>query len=156
PASAPSWMADSTHVVFMAADTLSRTAVTDGTTADLTPAWAWKPNAPAERTVLWAGRLWDGLSSTYRQNMDVVVPGDRIVAIEPHRQRDDGSPMIDASQDTVIPGLIESNAHMVNAFGSRVGRLWLSYGVTAVYEPDADRQEAIERREAWASGKRIG
>jgi predicted amidohydrolase YtcJ len=43
--------------------------------------------------------------------------------------------IVDASQQTVMPGLWESHTHHLGegkVYGDRLGRLWLAYGVTTL------------------------
>jgi imidazolonepropionase-like amidohydrolase len=64
--------------------------------------------------------------------------------------------IVDARDATVIPGLIDVHAHMSALAGERLGRAWLAYGVTTVRELAAAPHEAVERAEAWASGRTPG
>ncbi|MGB3589897.1 MAG: amidohydrolase family protein, partial [Tunicatimonas sp.] len=50
----------------------------------------------------------------------------------------------------------EMHTHQHASVGERLGRIWLSYGITSVREPGADPYDALERKEAWASGVRPG
>jgi imidazolonepropionase-like amidohydrolase len=155
-AEAPSWTGDSQSLVYLATDKLKRVGL-DGTVADLHPKnLTWGRAVPRGQTVVWAGRLWDGVAATYRENVDVIVDGNVIAAIEPHQEGRKGAALVNASRETVIPGLIESHTHMAAPFGSRFGRLWLSFGITSVREPGTDPYDALERRESWASGARPG
>jgi hypothetical protein len=51
---------------------------------------------------------------------------------------------------------VDTHVHHSNIAGERLGRMWLAYGVTTVREVGGDPLEAIERGEAWASGRRLG
>ena len=64
--------------------------------------------------------------------------------------------VIDARDATVIPGLIDLHAHQSSLVGERLGRAWLAYGVTTVRELATTTGEAVERAEAWASGRSPG
>jgi imidazolonepropionase-like amidohydrolase len=128
----------------------------DGTVADVQPDITWQPDIPTGRTVVWAGRLWDGVASGYQENMDVVIDGNTITAVEPHRQRAADERVVNASRKTVIPGLIDSRARLSEAAGERLGRLLLSYGITSVREWGDDPYGTLERREAWSSDRRHG
>src|SRR5690606_16705215 len=57
---------------------------------------------------------------------------------------------------TVIPGLVDVHAHQSSLAGERLGRAWLAFGVTTVRELTYDAPEALERGEAWASGRMLG
>src|SRR5207244_4354540 len=106
-ADSPRWYRDSQSVLFVAIDRLKRVTL-DGTVTDVQPILSWQPNVPAGQTVVWAGRLWDGVSKTYRTDVDIVINGNTITAVEPHRQRDARLRVVNASRKVVMPGLIDS------------------------------------------------
>jgi hypothetical protein len=59
----------------------------------------------------------------------------------------------------VIPGLIDLHAHQSALAGERLGRAWLAYGVTtvrALARDGGEAGEAVERAEAWGSGRSAG
>ena len=56
----------------------------------------------------------------------------------------------------MLPGLIESHAHLSKAYGEALGRIWLSFGITTVRNPAANAFEGQEDREAIESGVRVG
>ena len=61
-----------------------------------------------------AVRVIDGLSDHARESQDVLVDGDRIVAIEPHdpvRPVDRAVEIVDGTGRTLLPGLIDAHAH---------------------------------------------
>lgn len=116
----------------------------------------WKHDIPAERKIVHAGRLFDGVSGNYQTDMDIVIDGNRITAIRPHSSHDASIKIVDASGQTVIPGLFDMHVHQHAGLGERLGRIWLSFGVTSVREPGANPYDALERKESWASGARPG
>ena len=101
----------------------------------------WQISQPTKSMVIHAGRLFDGKSGTYRQNVDILVDNNRIRAIEPHRAGRTGT-LVDASTKTVMPGLFEMHTHQHSMVGEKIGRLWLSYVITSVREPGADPYDA--------------
>ncbi len=85
----------------------------------------------------------------------------RIQSIEPHRDRsgDKTAKLVDAGKLTVMPGLWESHTHewiSGKFYGDRLGRLWLAYGVTELQSEGDPVYRAVETREAFASGDRVG
>jgi hypothetical protein len=102
-----------------------------------------------------AGALWDGRSEELRRDVDVVLDGSRIAAVRPHQGRAD----VDASDLTVMPGLIDAHNHWHlrgRAWGARQGNLWLSYGITSTRSPGDPAYQMQETREALAHGSLIG
>ncbi len=120
------------------------------------PALTWTPPEPAEPYVIQVDRLFDGVSTQYRRHMDVHIEGDRITAVVARGLLPSPERVIDARGRTVIPGLIDSHAHQSALTGERLGRIWLAYGVTTVREVASVRDDGLERKESWASGRRIG
>ncbi|MFB6240502.1 MAG: amidohydrolase, partial [Gemmatimonadota bacterium] len=154
----PSWGADSRTITYQSAGRLRRVRVTDGRVDTIPLALTYRRSQPEGRVVVHAGRLFDGTSPELRRNVDVVVRGNRIERVVPHRAalHEGARRVVDASGRTVMPGLIEGHAHQPTSYGEALGRIWLAYGVTSVRNPASDAYEARERREAIAAGVRPG
>lgn len=120
------------------------------------PAVRWEPPAPPADYVVEIGRLFDGTRDTYRRHVDLHVRGGRIAAIVGRGVLPPSGRVIDARDATVIPGLVDVHAHQSSVTSERLGRAWLAFGVTTVRELAADSGEALERAEAWASGRTPG
>jgi imidazolonepropionase-like amidohydrolase len=56
----------------------------------------------------------------------------------------------------VSPGLIEIHTHLSENFGEALGRAFLSWGITTVRNPATNTFEAMEQRESFESGARVG
>src|SRR3954467_6309248 len=61
-------------------------------------------------TYVKAGRLFDGLSESYRQNVALKIENDRIAAVGVTVPA--GATLIDLSSATVLPGLIDCHVHL--------------------------------------------
>jgi imidazolonepropionase-like amidohydrolase len=74
--------------------------------------------ATARDVILHAGRLIDGTGAPVRQNVSVVIQGNRIAALEDGFVTRDGFDVIDLSANTVMPGMIDCHMHVTGG-GSR-------------------------------------
>ena len=157
---APTWSGDSKKLLYLS-NGKSQHQV-DGTNAATVPLdLTWQYEKSAGTTIIHAGRLWDGRGADVKTDVDIVVAGDRIQSIEPHRQRaaSANTKLVDAANLTVIPGLWESHTHEYISgkfYGDRLGRLWLAYGVTELHSMGDPVYRSAETTEAFGSGDRIG
>jgi imidazolonepropionase-like amidohydrolase len=74
--------------------------------------------APAPQTIaVRAGRLFDSKNGTMLTKQVIVLQGERIIDVGPEGQVKipAGAQMIDLSQATVLPGLIDAHTHMFDA-----------------------------------------
>ena len=155
-ASSPSWAGDSRHILYQAVDKFRIVDAADGSVVDVDPKLTWRSKSPTDTKVVHAGHLWDGISDTMRENVDITIVGNRIRSVEPHRAALHTGTVIDASAEWVIPGLIELHSHLAKSYGESLGKIWLSWGITTVRNPATSAFEAAEEREAVESGKRAG
>ena len=168
---APTWSGDSKQLLYLSNGQLKLVS-RDGTSVrDVAVDLPWTPEQPSGRVVIHAGRLWDGRGPDVQTDVDVTVQGNRIVSIAPHSASGAGSGngqgsggasgarFVDASSWTVIPGLWESHTHewiSGKFFGDRLGRVWLAYGVTSLQSLGDPVYRAMETRESFGSGARVG
>ena len=85
------------------------------------PAIAQQPQKPAAKMVyIRAGRLFDGTGDQVRENMVIVVAGDRIQSVGPASAVSipADATVVDLSHATVLPGLIDCHTHL----GARADR----------------------------------
>ena len=165
-AGAPTWSRDSRQILYQTdtgmklLDVAARRVVRD---VDAKLTWTAAPPKyiasstarPGAKTIVHAGRLWDGTTNGAQRDVDVVVEGHRITSVAPHRGDHDAT-VIDASNQTVIPGLIEIHTHLSENFGEALGRAFLSWGITTVRNPATNTFETMEFRESFESGARVG
>jgi imidazolonepropionase-like amidohydrolase len=82
-------------------------------------ALAFAKLAAAGDVIVHAGTLIDGLSATPRSQMSILIHDDHISAIEPGFITREGAAIIDLSQETVMPGLIDCHVHIASKLPSR-------------------------------------
>lgn len=68
----------------------------------------------AKRIAIRAGRLIDGKSAEPISNAIILIEGDRIAAVGQGLQIPTGVEVIDLSQSTILPGLIDCHTHIVS------------------------------------------
>src|SRR5579864_6598920 len=158
---APSWSGDGKHLLYLSNGKL-RIIASDGATPPTTVPLNlnWHRESETKRTLVHAGRLWDGLGPNARSNVDVIIAGRRIQKIEPHRDAlHQGIEVVDASNLTVMPGMWEAHNHGYGglpSYGDRAGRIWLAYGFTDLQSQGDTAYGQMEIKESFASGSRVG
>jgi len=156
-AHSPSWQGDSQHILYQALDALRILDIQTGEVRTVPLDFQWTPAIPSGRTIVHAGRLLDMTSAVPRQNVDVILQGNRIERVVPHADGNHvNSRVVDASGQTVMPGLTEFHSHLQKDYGAAQGRAWLAFGITTVRSPGNTPYEAVEDREANEAGIRPG
>ena len=155
-ADAISWTGDSRTIFFQGVDGLRRISLDDGAVEEIPLDLDWRRPERDASFVVHAGRVWNGISDEASRNMDLVVEGNRIRGVVPHDEVHHTGVVVDASDYTVLPGLIDMHSHLGFGLGEVTGRIFLAYGVTTIRDPSSDSYEIRERREAVDSGRRIG
>ncbi len=152
----PVWQ-DATTLLYLNNGRLRRTDLAGRRPRTVPLDFSWQRPRPGGRKVIHAGRLWDGTADTLRDDVDVIVEGTTVTGVRPHRSG--GTVDVDASDLTVMPGLIDAHNHWHlrgRAWGDRQGRLWLSYGITSTRSPGDPVYQMQETREALGAGARVG
>lgn len=156
----PVWGGDSQTILYKSAERV-RTVRADGSgTRDIPVQLEWRQQVPQGRTLVHAGALWDGVGSGLRNDVDIVLEGNRIVSVAPHTDHDAGARVVDASGLTVMPGLIETHLHPLTLYQGgqfgQIAQLMLSYGVTTAQSVAGPLHQSVEMREALEAGNLIG
>jgi Tol biopolymer transport system component/imidazolonepropionase-like amidohydrolase len=152
----PSWEADSRHLVYQTAKGLRR-VVADGSPPDaIALDLTWRPAPMPDRVVVHAGHVFDGILEALRGESDIIVERGVIRSIEGHRDELHTGNVVNATAETVMPGLIEMHAHLDDGYGGNFGRVLLAYGITSVRIPSINPYVALEQREAFDAGRRLG
>ena len=158
-----SWSGDSQHILYDSAGTLRMVSVAGGQPATIPVRLNWRPQAPPSgEKVIHAGTVWTGTSGSEQHNVDIVVSGNTIVSVGPAKPRSSyGSRVqyVDASADTVIPGLWDAHSHenMDQPFaGNRRDRLELAMGVTSEISMGDEAYHSLEQVESQQSGATLG
>jgi hypothetical protein len=92
-------------------------------------------NPPDNRLIIRAPRMFDGIGSFYRENVDIVIQDGRIETVGNVQQHDNGT-VLDLGNVTVIPGLIDALMSLDDSLSA--GRILLAYGVTTVVTDNED------------------
>jgi hypothetical protein len=149
---APSWAGDSRHILYQSNDKLRLLDVETGEVRTVPLALSYRQYVPKSHFIVHVGQLVDGVSKTARKDMDIVITGNRITAVEPHKA---GRDAIEAPELTAMPGLIDFHTHRQSDLGEQQGRSFLAWGVTTIRSPGGFPYEAVEDREASDAGVRV-
>ncbi|MGA5499554.1 amidohydrolase family protein [Streptomyces umbrinus] len=155
PADHPSWSGDSKTLLYLSGTRLRLIGVDGGPARTVRVPLDQRRPAPAD-TVVHAGQLWDGTGESVRDDVDIVVRGGRVTAVEPHRRRA-ALRLIDASERTVVPGLWDTHTHPWQVtYGGRQTVGQLTYGITTAVSLGGFAYEQARIREAVTSGQLAG
>lgn len=151
----PRWSRDDETIYYMSGQSLKSCNYLSGETQthNFNVSWA---RAHSDDKTIHVQKLFDGVSDSYRENVDVFISGGRITKIAPHGQDAVIGEFIDYSRDTMMPGIMAGHTHQTELYGEKLGRNWLAYGITSVRDPGTNPYKSLMRKETWESGKAIG
>ncbi|MCZ6916323.1 MAG: amidohydrolase family protein [Gemmatimonadetes bacterium] len=97
------------------------------------------------------------------ENADIVVRNNRIVAVGRRGQVTipDGADVIDVSGKTIVPGFIDTHAHIRPAWGIHKQQPWayltnLAYGVTTTRDPQTSSTDVLSYQDMVDAGTIMG
>lgn len=158
-ADAPSWSGDSSQLLYLSSGDLKLADVETGTTETIDVPLEVEPQIESGVKTIQAGAIWDGHSRQLRENVDITVRDNRIESITDRGERAPEGEVIDASDLTVMPGLMDAHVHQAlesRFFGDRQGRINLAYGVTSTLSVGDQGYRALEDRDSIDAGERVG
>jgi len=143
------------------------------TLACISAARAQEPQAPANVTVIHAGRLFDASTGHMLESQDILVRGNRIEQVGAKLVVPAGAREIDLRNATVLPGFIDVHTHLVDSghagyeslgvsvprqalHGVKNARLTLMAGFTTVRNVGAQGYGDVALRDAINDGDVIG
>jgi imidazolonepropionase-like amidohydrolase len=102
--------------------------------------------AAAKDVVIHAGRLIDGVSKAPRSQVSILIHDDRITAVQPGFVSPAGAEVIDLSNATVLPGLIDCHVHLTGQFdgGNPVAEAVTETGFDSAYASVAYARRTLE------------
>jgi hypothetical protein len=159
---APTWSGDSQHILFESNGALRMIARDGGPSRKIPIDLSWHTEPPHQRLLIHAGRFWKGEGPEEQKDVDVLIVDNRVESVLPHAAAHEQGVdrVVDATKYTVLPGLWENHVHpsclQSIYYGDRMGRLWLSYGITELRDLADATYRAEEQRESLDSGARIG
>lgn len=157
-ADAPTWSRDGKQILYIATDQLKKIDIESRNTESMSISMTRERVAPSERKLVRAGRLFDGVNKSWKPDQDILIDNNRIVDILPASAKNEtwADEIIDASDQFVMPGLIDGHTHQGSVEGEILERTWLAWGITASRDATTDPYDALNRKEALEAGKVIG
>jgi Tol biopolymer transport system component len=103
---------------------------------------------PQGTVVLRGARIVSMRGDEVIEGGDVVVRDNRIVRVGPADEVPAGARVIDVTGRTIVPGFVDTHAHMWNPWGIHVTRPWiyaanLAYGVTTTRDPQTSTTDVL-------------
>ena len=148
---APSISEDHQLISYLSGDRLMLFDRAHLTTSHVDIDLSYQPSSHTPQTVIRAGTIITMDGERLRDH-DIVIQDHKITSIVPLQAWDDDIALIDASNQYVIPGLIDMHAHQGSDLGTSLGYKWLSWGVTSTRDPATYPYDAQNRKEAQING----
>ncbi len=117
---------------------------------------------PQGTVVLRGGRAITMNGDEIIENADIVITNNRITRVSAGPGAvPDGAQVIDVSGKTILPGFVDTHAHMWNLWGFHWARPWiyqanLAYGVTTTRDPQTASTDVLSYEDMVRAGKMMG
>jgi Tol biopolymer transport system component/imidazolonepropionase-like amidohydrolase len=151
----PRWARNSQDIYYLSGSTLKTCNILSGQKDSHRLNAVWNRKVAEDKTIH-VEKLFDGVSNSYQNDVDVFISGNRITNIAPHGQNSVVGTFYDYSNKTMIPGLMAGHTHQTELLGEKLGRNWLAYGITSVRDPGTNPYKSLMRKETWDMGRSIG
>ena len=159
---APTISADSKAILYLSNGKLRLMSTASHAIAPVVMNMTWTEAKPKQRLLIHAGKVWVGKGPGVSTDVDILITDNRISSVGPHSTTapPDLTQTIEAPNSTVMPGLWENHAHPDSDngiyYGARMGRLWLSYGITTTRGIADNAYRSVEHNESYRSGAAVG
>jgi Tol biopolymer transport system component len=105
-------------------------------------------DVPQGTVVLRGARVVTMNGNEVIENADIVVENNRISSVGPLGEVPGGAQVIDVTGTTIVPGFVDTHAHMWNLWGLHWSRPWiylanLAYGVTTTRDPQTATTDVL-------------
>jgi Tol biopolymer transport system component/imidazolonepropionase-like amidohydrolase len=103
---------------------------------------------PQGTVVLRGGRAITMRGDEVMEDADVVIRNNRIVSVGPRGSAPADARVIDVAGKTIVPGFVDTHAHMWNLWGLHWNRPWIylaniAYGVTTTRDPQTATTDVL-------------
>ena len=120
-------------------------------------------DVPRGTAVLRGARVVTMRGDEIIENGDIVIRDNRIAAVGARGQVQipEGARVIDVAGATVIPGFVDTHAHLRAAFGVHRDQVWsyaanLAYGVTTARDPQTGTTDVLSYEDQVTAGNIVG
>jgi Tol biopolymer transport system component len=129
--------------------------------AELTVVVRANRDIPQGTAVLRGARVVTMRGAEVIENADIVVRNNRIVRVGPRGEVPNGARVIDVAGATIVPGFVDTHAHMWPTWGIHKQQPWmylinLAYGVTTTRDPQTSTSDVVSYGDLVEAGQIVG
>ena len=116
---------------------------------------------PQGTVVLRGARAITMKGSEIVEDADIVIRNNRIVSVGARGEAPAGAKIIDVAGKTILPGFVDTHAHMWPTFGLHKQQPWmylsnLAYGVTTTRDPQTGSSDVVTYADEVEAGQMVG